>query len=210
MIYACKITDISQTTCILRSVHAHFLQLLRDGALRGRTCRRLTLNIFFFPALLFFGSSFPRGAQRWSKASQEIRPHSVVHLLIPVWRSGNISVLFLPASVMHLSLRLSTLKTFQLCDPLRKHSLLLFLLLFGEGICFVAHLSFVCGGSDNFTDDAERTEGAQTDSERQHIHDDVSWQNIYLCKGKIRRKCGACLSAGKTQNIIEGKSTWSL
>lgn len=58
MIYACKITDISQTTCILRSVHAHFLQLLRDGALRGRTCRRLTLNIFFFlhsssSALLF-------------------------------------------------------------------------------------------------------------------------------------------------------------
>lgn len=48
MKYACRITAISHTTRILRSIRAHFLKLLRDVASRGRTCRRhrLTLNIF--------------------------------------------------------------------------------------------------------------------------------------------------------------------
>ncbi len=127
MIYVCKITDISQTTCILRSIHAHFLQLLRDGALRGRTCRRhgLTLNIFF-PLLWFFLSpSLPRGAPRWFEASEKIRPHSIVLLRFPFCSSGNIWVLW-PASVIYLSLYLSTMKTFQLWNPFMKHFLLLF------------------------------------------------------------------------------------
>lgn len=60
MINVCKITDISRTNCILRSVPSHFLQLLRDNALWGRTCGRHspTLNILFHPPL-FFGLNFP-------------------------------------------------------------------------------------------------------------------------------------------------------
>lgn len=60
MMTVCKITDKSQTTFILRSIHVHFLQLLRDDALWGRqTCRRHNLTSNIFPPLfLFFASSF--------------------------------------------------------------------------------------------------------------------------------------------------------
>lgn len=49
MIYVCRITDISHTTCILRSVHARVLQLLRDG----RTCGRHGQTLSIFPLLWF-------------------------------------------------------------------------------------------------------------------------------------------------------------
>lgn len=51
MINVCKITTISQTVCILPSVPAHFLQLLRDGA--GGSLLRTTRPNFkhFLPTL---------------------------------------------------------------------------------------------------------------------------------------------------------------
>lgn len=117
----------------------------------------------------------------------EIRPHSIVLLRFHVWCSGNISV-FLPASVIYFSLYLSTLKTFKLWNPFMKHILPLLFPLERVDVCGAP---LVCSGSGNFTDDAKRTECAQTDRERQHIHDIVSWQN--LCKAG-KEKLDPCLS----------------
>lgn len=97
MIHICRITDISQTTCILRSIPAHFLQLLRDGALRGRTCRRhgLTLNIFFSSPLFFFGSSYFRLSPVERRDGLKPRRRSVLtasSTFASHWRPRSISV----------------------------------------------------------------------------------------------------------------------
>lgn len=99
MIYVCRITDISQATCILRSIHAHFLQLLRDGALRGRTCRRRgpTLNIFLAPLLWFAGS--PSLQSLTADPSSQRRPYAAsrfgVQATFPVFSSASVVCLSL-------------------------------------------------------------------------------------------------------------------
>lgn len=80
MIYAWKITDRSQTTCILRSIHARLLQLLRDITSRGHGP---TLSIVPSSPLLVLlipvWSS--QGAEMvWSL---EIRPHRNCPLRLP-------------------------------------------------------------------------------------------------------------------------------
>lgn len=88
MKHVCKITHKSQTTCILRSIHAHFLQLLRDGALRACTCRRHGPNFeHFSPSswVPLVPVDPPWSAERVLKARKEIRPHiSVAHRRFPL------------------------------------------------------------------------------------------------------------------------------
>lgn len=187
MIHICRITDISQTTCILRSIPAHFLQLLRDGALRGRTCRRhgLTLNIFFFPSLLlrfFLSPSVPRGAQRWSEASQEIRPHSIVHLRLALASTQHFGVFSVPASVMQpisRSPRLSTLKTCQLWNEAFSSSLVFPL---WSAWMLVARRSLVCS--------ADQATSLMTQSAPRAHRPTVenTFVIFYVCKAKPKIK----------------------
>lgn len=97
MIYVCTITAISQTTCILRSIHARVVQLVRDGAWRGRTCGRHGQTLSILPPLWLSSSlalslslSPSPGAHGRFETSQEIRPHSIVLFGFQGWCSGNI------------------------------------------------------------------------------------------------------------------------
>lgn len=176
MIHICRITDISQTTCILRSIPAHFLQLLRDGALRGRTCGRhgLTLNIFFFPlsssSVLLISVCPPWSAEMvWSLAgdpSSQHRPPSPrfgVHAAFRCFFCARV------CHAAHLSISVSihaedmsavkwSIFVFSSFSPLERVD--------ARG----APLARLQRGSGNFTDDAKRTKSAQTNS-REHVRD---------------------------------------
>lgn len=85
MINVCKITTISQTVCILPSVPAHLLQLLRDGA-GGSLLKTTGPNFKHFlptPPHLSRSSVSPCllcGAKRWLGAVREIALHRLLHL----------------------------------------------------------------------------------------------------------------------------------
>lgn len=136
MKYVCKITDKSQTTCILRSIAAHFLPLFRGASFRGRTCRQhgQTLGIFFpslwvVVILVFPPRSAEMGLCLWCLDLERLRPHSVVLLRSPFWYFGNISV-----SAVYLLIFLSCLRRCQLLDPWTVH-VLCSGLVFGAGGC---------------------------------------------------------------------------
>lgn len=173
MIHICRITDISQTTCILRSIPAHFLQLLRDGALRGRTCRRhgLTLNIsppVSSPSVLLISVCPPWSAEMvWSLAgdpSSQHRPPSPrcgVHAAFRCFFFARV------CHAAHLSISVSihaedisavkwSIFFFSCFSPLERVD--------ARG----APLALLQRGSGNFTDDAKRTQSAQTDR-REHV-----------------------------------------
>lgn len=107
MIYVCRITDISQTTCILRSIHARVLQLLRDGASEGRTSRTHGQTLSIFPPLWFSFSlvslTLSRSAEMvWSLAGDPPSQHR------PLWLPGLVLrqhfAVFFPHALVILSI----------------------------------------------------------------------------------------------------------
>lgn len=172
MIHICRITDISQTTCILRSIPAHFLQLLRDGALRGRTCRRhgLTLNIFSplsSSSVLLISVCPPWSAEMvWSLAGDPSSQHRP-----PSPRFGvHAAFRFFFARVCHAA-HLSIIVSIHAEDISAVKWIIFFFSCFSplERVdARGALLARLQRGSGNFTDDAKRTQSAQTNS-REHV-----------------------------------------
>lgn len=139
MIHICRITDISQTTCILRSIPAHFLQLLRDGALRGRTCRRHGLTLNISPRLFSFGSSYLRLSPVERRDGLKPRRRPVLtasSTFASLWRSRSISVFFLcPRLSCSPSLDLRVYPRWRHFNCEMKHFLLLLFFPFGARGC---------------------------------------------------------------------------
>lgn len=131
-------------------MHSSFSSCSFSAAGAGRrTCERhgLTLNIssFFFCGFLLF-PSLPLGAQSWFEASQEIRPHRIVHLRPALAFTQHFGVSLLRAPVTHsLSIDLSA----SLSGKMR-HFLHLFS--FGARGCMWRAARSSAAGSGNFTD----------------------------------------------------------
>lgn len=136
-------------------MHSSFNSCSFSAAAAGRrfagshlwTTRPNFEHFFFSPSLLlrfFLSPSVPRGAQRWSEASQEIRPHSIVHLRLALASTQHFGVFSVPASVMQPISRspcLSTLKTCQLWNEAFSSSLVFPL---WSAWMLVARRSLVC------------------------------------------------------------------
>lgn len=172
MKHVCKITHKSQSTCILRSIHANFLQLLRNGALRACICRRHGPNFEHFSP----SSSVPLvpvvppwSAERVLKA-RKISPHiSVAHRRFPFAFQATFRAFARVPRIYLQHKDISAVKSFReaclpppLISPSRACG------------CWLCTARLSASGSGNFTDDAKRTEGLLTDTERQHVHDIVS------------------------------------